>query len=155
MAHGVCRLDSNLGLSFGIGGGGSFSYSGDCAASIGKICGVGLPIVLDGVDHCFRDSGTCSSSHRKMVEELDGDFGRVSCSGFEPISLPQEVKLKWEYLNGRKSRRDLGFLTWNVNGRLDFRGCRESLLRRWILRGSVDVVLIQFKNISKGAIRAL
>ena len=57
--------------------------------------------------------------------------------------MPQEVKLKWEYLNGRKSRRDLGFLTWNVNGRLDLRGCRESLLRRWILRGSVDVVLIQ------------
>ena len=50
---------------------------------------------------------------------------------------------RWDGLNRVKSKDELGLLSWNVNGRLKLRGCRESLLRRWALKGFVDVALIQ------------
>ena len=89
------------------------------------------------------DSVAASIRHGKLMGELEKFFVPIDCSGTKLISWPEDVKLRWESLNGQKYRRDLGFLTWNVNGRMDLRGCRESLLRRWVLSGPVDVVLIQ------------
>ena len=59
------------------------------------------------------------------------------------LSWPQAVRERWDLLNHSKSGDELGLLSWNVNGRLDLRGCRESLLRRWALKGFVDVGLSQ------------
>ena len=53
------------------------------------------------------------------------------------------MAIRWDALNGVKSKDELGLLSWNVNGRLRLRGCRESLLRRWALKGFVDVGIIQ------------
>ena len=50
---------------------------------------------------------------------------------------------RWKKLNGCKTPHELAVLSWNVNVRLDLRGCRESLLRRWSGQGFVDVGLIQ------------
>ena len=50
---------------------------------------------------------------------------------------------RWKNINKSKSSYELGILSWNINGRLDFRGCRESLLKRWSAEGFVDVGLIQ------------
>ena len=57
---------------------------------------------------------------------------------------------RWKYVNRPKASDELAVLSWNTNGRLDLRGCRENLLRRCAQRGSVDVALIQehFKDSS-------
>ena len=64
-------------------------------------------------------------------------------------SWPVSVAGRWKKLNVRKSPNELAVVSWNINGRLDLRGCRESLLRRWSLRGFVDVGLIQ-EHFKKG-----
>ena len=50
-------------------------------------------------------------------------------------SWPTSVSERWERLHLPKSRDALASLSWNTNGRLELRGCRESLLRRWAKRG--------------------
>ena len=154
MAHGSGVVDSKLVSSFQIGGVGSFSCSGDCPTAIQKRSCIALPNFLCGMKQTVWDCGTGSSLNGKIVEELDVGFDHVAFSEDKLISFPKEVKLKWKSLNERKSRRDLGFLTWNVNGRLDLRGCRESLVRQWILRGSVDLVFIQkhFQGCNTGSV---
>ena len=71
----------------------------------------------------------------------DGGTSKITKPGC--LSWPQAVRERWDLLNHSKSGDELGLLSWNVNGRLDLRGCRESLLRRWALKGFVDVGLIQ------------
>ena len=44
-------------------------------------------------------------------------------------------------LNKVKSKNELGMLSWKINGRLELRGCHESLLGRWALKGFMDVGL--------------
>ena len=78
-----------------------------------------------------------------MVYELNKYFGKVTKPEFGGLSWPDSVAERWSGLNKVKSGDELGLLSWNVNGRLDFRGCRESLLRRWALKGFVDVGLVQ------------
>ena len=46
-------------------------------------------------------------------------------------------------MNSPKATDELAVLSWNTNGRLSLRGCRENLLRRWVRKGFVDVALIQ------------
>ena len=78
-----------------------------------------------------------------MVDELNKYFGNATKPGFCGLSWSDSVAERWSGLNKVKSRDELGLLSWNVNGRLELRGCRESLLRRWALKGFVDVGLIQ------------
>ena len=101
--------------------------------------------------------GSASHRHRQLMEELKKCSATIGCSLDKFISWPEEVKMVWKSLNGRKSGRDTGFLTWNVNGRLDLRGCHESLLRCWVMGGSVDIVMIQehFQKGSAGSINFL
>ena len=58
-------------------------------------------------------------------------------------SWPVSVKARWDRINLPKTGNELGLLSWNTNGRLDLRGCRESLIRSWARKGFVDVALIQ------------
>ena len=60
--------------------------------------------------------------------------------------------LRWERINLPKYGNELGCLSWNTNGRLDLRGCRQSLLRSWARRGFVDVALIQETLKEKGSV---
>ena len=78
-----------------------------------------------------------------MVDELNKYFGNATKPGFCGLSWSDSVAERWSSLNKVKSRDELGLLSWNLNGRLELRGCRESLLRRWALKGFVDVGLIQ------------
>ena len=118
---------------------------------------VSMPSVSCGKRVSNTVPGSASHRHRQLMEELKKCFGTIGCSVDKFISWPEEVKMVWKSLNGRKSGRDIGFLTWNVNGRLDLRGCRESLLRRWVMGGSVDIVMIQehFQKGSTGSINFL
>ena len=83
-----------------------------------------------------------------VIKELTQYCGGINPSAEEVECWPGSVAKRWENLNSRKSSNELGILSWNTNGRLDFRGCREGLIRRWAKRGFVDVGLIQehFKN---------
>ena len=56
---------------------------------------------------------------------------------------PVSATARWERINLPKTGIELGLLSWNTNGRLDLRGCRESLIRSWARKGFVDVALIQ------------
>ena len=138
MAHGSRGVDSKLVSSIQIGGVGSFS----CSLGVAGV-GMELPMFVDGGERSRFDSGSGSIMHRKLMGELEKCFVPMDCSETKFISWPEDVKLRWESLNGRKNGQDLWLLTWNINGRMDLRGCRESLLRRWVLSGPVDVALIQ------------
>ena len=59
------------------------------------------------------------------------------------VSWPVSVTTRWNRINLPKTGNELGLLSWNTNGRLDLRGCRESLIRSWARKGFVDVALIQ------------
>ena len=59
------------------------------------------------------------------------------------LTWPAAVKSRWRRINIPKNRHDLGVLSWNTNGRLDLRGCREGLIRNWARKGFVDIALIQ------------
>ena len=86
----------------------------------------------------------------EVINELSQYCGRIDPSPKDLISWPISVANRWKNLNGRKPSEELGILSWNTNGRLDFRGCRESLLKRWALKGFVDVGLIQEHFIKGG-----
>ena len=98
----------------------------------------------------FQTSGKKSAGELKsaVIKELTQYCGGINPSAEEVECWPGSVAKRWENLNSRKSSNELGILSWNTNGRLDFRGCREGLIRRWAKRGFVDVGLIQehFKN---------
>ena len=66
-------------------------------------------------------------------------------------SWPASVSLRWKQINLPKKDSELGCLSWNTNGRLDLRGCRESLLRSWARKGFVDIALIQETLKKKGS----
>ena len=104
----------------------------------------------------------------RVVGELMHFHGGIDTTK-DVDSWPISVVNRWKTLNGHKSSSELGILSWNTNGRLDFRGCRESLLKRWSMKGFVDVGLIQehfkksgtplfdlfgpaWRNISSGAV---
>ena len=79
-----------------------------------------------------------------------GPLGTLTHQACRPIPFntneytwPSSVAGRWKTLNQPKNYSELGILSWNVNGRLDLRGCRESLLTRWSKKGFVDVVLVQ------------
>ena len=74
---------------------------------------------------------------------LDGGTCRGISVGIKNFSWPPSVAARWKTLTKPKSHNELGLLSWNVNGRLGLRGCRESLLTRWSKKGFVDVALIQ------------
>ena len=78
-----------------------------------------------------------------VINELRQYCGRIGPSTQDVKGWPSSVANRWINLNSPKSSYELGVLSWNTNGRLDFRGCRESLLRRWSMKGFVDVGLIQ------------
>ena len=59
------------------------------------------------------------------------------------VLWPDSVLERWRSLNRTKSSNELAVLSWNTNGRLNLRGCRESLLRRWSTKGFVDLGLVQ------------
>ena len=79
----------------------------------------------------------------RLLSELNEYCGKLKSPEYVGISWPESVSVRWDELNSVKSGYELGLLSWNVNGRLELRGCRESLLRRWALKGFVDVALIQ------------
>ena len=58
-------------------------------------------------------------------------------------SWPKSVEGRWQRVLRPKSRNELALLSWNTNGRLALRGCRESLIRSWARKGYVDLALIQ------------
>ena len=84
-----------------------------------------------------------------VIQELMQYFGRINPSTTDMKHWPPSVAIGWKSLVSRKSPCELGILSWNTNGRLDLRGCRESLLKRWSMKGFVDVGLIQehFKKV--------
>jgi len=79
----------------------------------------------------------------KVVQEMAKYCGCVDPTMADMKSWPPSVSIRWKSLNVLKSPFELGILSWNTNGRLDLRGCRESLLKRWSMKGFVDVGLIQ------------
>ena len=66
-------------------------------------------------------------------------------------SWPIPVAARWDRINKPKSVKELGLLSWNTNGRLDLRGCREGLIRSWVRKGFVDIALIQETLKKKGS----
>ena len=58
-------------------------------------------------------------------------------------SWPKSADSRWMQICLPKSRNELALLSWNTNGRLELRGCRESLIRCWARKGFVDIALIQ------------
>ena len=79
----------------------------------------------------------------RCIKELSKYCGCIDISPKNLMSWPTSVANRWKNLNKRKSSEELGILSWNTNGRLNLRGCRESLLKRWSVKGFVDVGLIQ------------
>ena len=61
----------------------------------------------------------------EVIKELAQYCGRINPSSREVASWPPSVANRWMNINKSKSSYELGILSWNVNGRLDFRGCRE------------------------------
>ena len=109
-----------------------------------------VPTIFPGENVSKIDAVSGLHRRRQLMAELEKNFDTSNYTEETVLSWPVDVKLRWKSLNDRKSKQDIGFLTWNVNGRLDLRGCRESLLRRWVLGGSVDVVMIQ-EHFQKGS----
>ena len=70
-------------------------------------------------------TGGLPSQTVELGNYTDGNLG----------SWPISVSERWERLHLPKSRDELALLSWNTNGRLELRGCRESLLRRWARKG--------------------
>ena len=117
------------------------------STSLGKrqekmLAGVSLAPVND---YGMTNSGSGTRLVRDGVaSELNNYFGNVLADPeHADMSWSNTVAIRWDALNGVKSTDELGLLSWNVNGRLRLRGCRESLLRRWALKGFVDVGIIQ------------
>ena len=80
--------------------------------------------------------------------EMGDKGGQSACDWIAPspsklLFWPETAVRRWKNLNIPKEPYELAILSWNANGRLKLRGCREGLLRRWVLKGFVDVALIQ------------
>ena len=81
-------------------------------------------------------SGVCSTDGKKYESLLD-EGASGSCCGWDIPNVeqlnswPDSVTLRWERINVPKTVNELGCLSWNTNGRLELRGCRESLIRSW------------------------
>ena len=104
-----------------------------------------LPIRPDGVGLYASSThgGTVENVLKsKVVQEIAKYCGRVDSTTADMLSWPPSVTSQWKSLNVPKSSFELGILSWNTNGRLNLRGCRESLLRRWSMKGFVDVGVI-------------
>ena len=87
----------------------------------------------------------CGGMKTGVIQELKSYFPGI---GKDPPTTnfdlwPVSVAARWKNVNRNKSPNELAALSWNTNGRLDLRGCRESLLRRWATNGFVDLGLIQ------------
>ena len=66
-----------------------------------------------------------------MLHELRRYCGGINPSKNELYTWPASVAGRWKTLNIiHKASHELGILSWNINGRMELRGCRESLLRR-------------------------
>ena len=130
--HAANSLDSKcFSPLFGPCGTGSVSASPDGSNDFG-LCSSG--VLLDQL-RLGRDV------RNKLLQQIKHYFGSGGSPDFD--LWPVSVQKRWKRLNRPKTSDELGVLSWNVNGRLDLRGCRESLLRRWSLGGFVDVGLIQ------------
>ena len=72
--------------------------------------------------------GICAFASR-----CGSDKGGVSILGYpKPSQLdswPKSVESRWHRIQLPKSPNELALLSWNTNGRLELRGCRESLIR--------------------------
>ena len=73
----------------------------------------------------------------------DGYSTFLNPSPKDLTSWPKSVAERWKRIHSPKSRNELALISWNTNGRLDLRGCRESLIRSWVGKGYVDIALIQ------------
>ena len=89
------------------------------------------------------DSKNVHYFRSRLLEELKRYSTNIYPSPAELLSWPKIAVERWEFVNRPKATDELAVLSWNTNGRLNFRGCRENLLRRWALGGFVDVALIQ------------
>ena len=82
-----------------------------------------------------------------FASRCGSDNGGVSILGYPKLSLldswPKSVEGRWQRIHLPKGRNELALLSWNTNGRLDLRGCRESLIRCWGRKWFVDIALIQ------------
>ena len=82
-----------------------------------------------------------------FASHYGSDKGGVPILGYPKSSQldswPKSVEDRWQRIHLPKSRNELALLSWNTNGRLDLRGCRESLIRCWARKGFVDIALIQ------------
>ena len=91
--------------------------------------------------------GGCSLSFR-LSHRLD-EMKETMPTAVQQNSWPVSVTRRWELLNLPKNCNELGCLSWNTNGKLDLRGCREGLIRSWARKGFVDVALNQ-ETLKKG-----
>ena len=95
-----------------------------------------------------RESASCDHGPYESQGNLDKVGSRVCCEWGDPSvdelgTWPDSIVPRWVRVNLPKNRNELGLLSWNANGRLDLRGCREGLIRRWAGKGLVDIALIQ------------
>ena len=97
------------------------------------------------IKHCFQDPDTRKPHDFKseLLKELRTYTTKIFPSPSEVLSWPKIATERWNYVNRHKSSDILAVISWNTNGRLDLRGCRENLLRRWVQKGFVNVALIQ------------
>ena len=95
-------------------------------------------IGVGNVDAC--DSGYVADCHDFMVDRNSTFFNPTSK---DLASWPKPVAERWKRIHRPKDRNELALLSWNTNGRLELRGCRESLIRSWARKGFVDIALIQ------------
>ena len=101
------------------------------------------PMVGKGIVRKSKTFGESTMLKDRLLSEFTKFCGKAKNLEYVGLSWSESVSERWDGLNTAKSGYELGLLSWNVNGRLELRGCRESLLRRWALKGSVDVALIQ------------
>ena len=109
--------------------------------------GIGLEMVSSraSIHGSICGEQGCGDMKTGVNQELKSYFPGIgkgpSTTNFD--LWPVSVAARWKKVNRNKSPNELAVLSWNTNGRLDLRGCRESLLRRWATNGFVDLGLIQ------------
>lgn len=71
--------------------------------------------------------------------------GVDGATGISPVSRKDGGRsgLSFNRICHPKHRDELALLSWNTNGRLDLRGCREGLIRSWAKKGFVNMALVQ------------
>ena len=96
-----------------------------------------------GVRRCGKLKRNPHDLHSELIKELNLYTTKICPSPSEVLFWPKIAVERWNYVNRPKGAEVLAVLSWNTNGRLSLRGCRENLLRRWVRKGFVDVALIQ------------